>query len=66
MSAGRDWISTAAAVSDKASDTPVPEATEVSTSTCKHRKKDVTLYKLLYEISYDLFLKLKKTTKRFF
>ncbi len=45
MSAGRDWLSTAAAASDKASDTPVPEATEVSTSACKHRKKDGTLYK---------------------
>lgn len=46
MSAGRDWLSTVASASDKASDTPVPEATEVSTSTCKHREKEVILYKL--------------------
>lgn len=42
MSAGRDWLSTVASASDKASDTPVPEATDVSVSTCKCREKEVT------------------------
>lgn len=41
MSAGRDWLSTA---SDKASDTPVPEAIDVATSTCKCRKKEDTYF----------------------
>jgi len=36
MSAGRDWLSSVASASDK--DTPVPEATDGSTSTCKCRK----------------------------
>jgi len=36
MSAGGDWLSSVASASDK--DTPVPEATDGSTSTCKCRK----------------------------
>lgn len=56
MSAGRDWLSTEASVSDNASDTPVPEAKDVSASTCEHREKELTY-------SYDIWPQFHKTTK---